>query len=327
MPHPNFHLNSEQLAGLFTRLARLETSGIPAAQGLQILAQSEAKLRKPILLMATYLKSGLSVSAAGFKAGIFNDTLKTLIHAAEHSGQLAGMYARLADHYTRQNARKRKIKSRLYLPVLTAIIALFVNPLPALVSGSITTLEYVQLSLGRLLLAGFCIAVLINLPKIAYHLGIEKSWHRLQLKLPLIHQWVLRRQINEFFFILELMLESGLAFADGLPKAVATIKNGELRNYFKPALSITGSGASVSETLAKVPVIDTPLLNVLNSSEQSGKLPSGISHFVKLEAETIELQNEALAEWIPRLAYFLIAVWIAYSIVGGSTTRLIFDQI
>ena len=100
MPRSNNHLRPEQLARLFTQLARLETSGIPVVQALQALAQSEAKLKKPILLMQKYLQSGQSISIAGFKAGIFNETLTTLIHAAEQSGQLATIYAQLADHYT-----------------------------------------------------------------------------------------------------------------------------------------------------------------------------------------------------------------------------------
>ena len=210
---------------------------------------------------------------------------------------------------------------------MTAILALFLNPLPALVSGKLTALEYMQLSLGRLMLAGFGIFLLINLPNIACHLGIEMAWHRLQLRLPVFGKWLLRRQINEFFFILALMLESGLAFADALPRAVATVKNTAVHAYFKPALLTIGGGASVSETLAKVSVIDKTILSVLNSSEQSGKLPSGLLHFTKLEAETIELHDEALAEWIPRLVYALIAIWMAYSIIGSSLTTLISDPL
>ena len=323
MPRFANHLHPKQLACLFAQLARLEASGIPVVQVLQILAQSDAKLRDPILLMQSYLKSGLAIANAGFKAGLFDETQKTLIHAAEHSGQLDQIYAQLADHYRRQHMRNQKIKSRLYLPMLTAILALFINSMPALVSGNITVFEYMQFSLGRLMLAGFGIFLLINLPSITRYLGIEKAWHRLQLGFPVFGKWVLRRQLNEFFFILALMLESGLTFADAFPKALATIKNSTLRGCFKPALLMIGSGLTVSETLAKVPIIDKTMLNTVNSSEQSGKLPVGLLHFVKLEAETIALYDEALADWIPRLVYVLIVIWVAVSMIGGSFLTLI----
>jgi type II secretory pathway component PulF len=83
------------------------------------------------------------------------------------------------------------------------------------------------------------------------------------------------------------------------------------------------TGASVTETLAKVPIINATLLQIVNSSEQSGKLASGILHFTRLEADTISLQDDALAEWLPRLVYTVIAVWMAYSILGARFVTLV----
>jgi type II secretory pathway component PulF len=65
------------------------------------------------------------------------------------------------------------------------------------------------------------------------------------------------------------------------------------------------------------------MLQVINSGEQSGKLASNLMHFSKLEADTLSLQDEALAEWLPRLVYGVIAAWMAYSILGSSiSTRM-----
>ncbi len=203
------------------------------------------------------------------------------------------------------------------MPILTLALALFVQPLPALISAEIGGFEYFKLSLGSLMLIGMNVFLLLRLPSIAYNLGIEKAWHRLQLRAPIVGNWIAKRQINEFLFILALMLKSGLAFAEALPKAVASIKNSFLREQFMPALKVSTSGASVTETLAKVPVINATILQILNSSEKSGKLVGGILQFSKLEAENIDIQDEALAEWLPRLVYSLIAIWMAYSILGS----------
>jgi type II secretory pathway component PulF len=60
------------------------------------------------------------------------------------------------------------------------------------------------------------------------------------------------------------------------------------------------------------------MLQIINSSEQSGTLASNIMHFSKIEADNISLQDDALAEWLPRLVYSLIAIWMGYSILGSS---------
>jgi general secretion pathway protein F len=233
------------------------------------------------------------------------------------SGKLAMVYGQLANYYMGLSSRVKKVKSRLYFPALVLIIALFVQPLPDLVASKVSGFGYLQSSLGRFIVIGFGIFLLIRLPTILSHFGAETVWHRLQLRIPMIAKWLTKRQLNEFFFILGMMLEGGITFGVALPKAVATIKNSSLRENFSLALTTLVTGASVTDTLAKVPIINAPKLLIVNSSEQSGKLPSGILHFTRLESETISLQDDALAEWFPRLVYIIIAVWMAYSILGS----------
>ncbi len=313
----NRPLSSEELALLFRQLERMEKSGLPAVQAIDILIKSDDRLKKSLAIMQQQLHAGRPISEAGFRAGIFNDTHKTLIHAGESSGNLAEVYGQLANYYTELSSRVKKVKSRLYFPALVLIIALFVQPLPNLVASKISGFGYLQSSLGRLIVIGFGIFLLIRLPTILSGLGAETAWHRLQLRIPMVAKWLTKRQLNDFFFILGMMLEGGIAFGVALPKAVATIKNSSLRESFSQALSTLATGASVTDTLAKVPIINGTMLQIVNSSEQSGKLASGLLHFTRLESETISIQDDALAEWFPRLVYIVIAIWMAYSILGS----------
>lgn len=323
MPKTHQPLSFEQLALLFTQLKHLEASGLPAFQAFAMLTKSEVKLKKPLAIMQQQLNAGRPISEAGFRAGIFNDTHKTLIHAGETGGRLAEVYGQLANYYTGLGRRVKKVKSRLHFPALALIIALFVQPLPAFIGAEISGFAYLQLSLGRLFVIWLGMFLLVRPPVILSHLGAEKAWHRLQLRLPMVANWIVKRQLNEFFFILAMMLESGIAFGLALPKAVATIKNSCLRENFNSALSILATGASVTDTLATVPIVNATILQIVNSSEQSGNLASGILHFTQLEAETIGLQDDALAEWLPRLAYTVIAVWMAYSILGSRISTVV----
>ena len=311
----NFPLSHRQLAFLFNQLKQLETAGLPVSQAFATVAKSEVRLKRPLLMMQQQINAGRSISEAGSRAGIFNDTLKALVNAGEASGNLAGIYGQLADYYGGLDRRIQKMKSRLILPVLVLAIALFVQPLPALVGSKINGIGYLQLSLGRLLVIGMGVMLLIRLPAIVTGLSGGNAWHRLQLRLPMVADWVTRRQINGFLVILAMMLEAGIAFAAALPKATATISNHALREQFSPALALLGTGTSVTDCLKSVAAIDPKLLGIIHSSEQSGKLASGLWHYTQMEARTLSLQDDALAEWLPRLAYSLIALWIAYTIV------------
>jgi general secretion pathway protein F len=45
-------------------------------------------------------------------------------------------------------------------------------------------------------------------------------------------------------------------------------------------------------------------------------LAETLQHFTELDAQTLALQDEALAEWLPRLVYTAIGLWMAYGILS-----------
>ncbi|CAG1770212.1 Type II secretion system protein F [uncultured bacterium] len=312
------HLTAAQLATLFTQLHHLESAGLPCNRAISIMAKTEIQLKKPLLFMQQQINSGKLVSEAGFKAGIFNDTHQMLLHAAEASGQLARVYKQLADYYTDLSSRIKRVKSRLFLSALVLTLALFIQPIPDLVSSTINVIQYLERSVGRLIIIALSIFISLRLPRIFCSLGIESVWHSIQLNTPIVKNWIIKRQLNQFFFILAIMLESGVSFSVALPKAVASIKNTRLQKQFDTALSMLSSGSSATNILSEVSVIDSTMRHIIATGEQSGKLASSILHFSTIEAETISLQDDTLAEWLVRLIYSVIAAWMAYSILNSS---------
>jgi type II secretory pathway component PulF len=79
----NRSISLEELALLFRQLERLEKSGLPAVQAFDILIKSDDRIKKSLAIMQQQLNAGRPISEAGFRAGIFNDTHKTLIHAGQ----------------------------------------------------------------------------------------------------------------------------------------------------------------------------------------------------------------------------------------------------
>lgn len=315
MPSKPSALPAAQLAALFTQLQQLEAAGLPAFQACALLAESSPDLKNPLALMQRQLKAGKPISEAGFRAGIFDGAQQALLRAAETSGQLAAVYEQLAAHYSALSGRINSVRSRLLLPVLVLAIALLVQPLPALVGAQIGVGGYLLLVLGRLAMIAAALFLLVRLPGILRGLGAGASL----LNLPVAGRWRVRRQLNEFFFMLALLLESGLAFSEALPGAVATISDAAVRDSFAPALAMLGSGASVAASLAEVKLIDAEMLGVVDSSEQSGRLASGMMQYTQLEAEAIGRQDDALAAWLPRIIYALVAAWMAYSLLAGAS--------
>jgi general secretion pathway protein F len=309
---------SENFAQLFLQLWQMEDAGVSCVEAVNLLKNQTSPFKQPLTRVQQRLKSGGSIAEAGFRGGLFNAVQRTLIQAGETAGCLSTVYKRLADYYEQKAGRERKIKSRLYLPVFTLAVALFVQPLPDWVGARISAVDYLQLSAGRLLLiltGGFLFLRFPFWLAEGFLSRFKLPFDSLQLHIPGVRNWVIRRQINDFLFILAMLLEAGLPFAQALPQAVDSIKNAALRAYFKPALVRLNQGETVSEILSQVPVMNATTLALLTTGEQSGKLAESLLRVAKLEAQTIQLQNELLAEWLPRLVYLVIALWVGYSIL------------
>lgn len=312
------HLNAEQLGLLFTQLYQLEYAGLPCNRGLEVLARSNHVLKKPLSLMLKQVNEGRLISEAGFNSGLFTHTQRILLQAAEASGQLTIVYKQLAHYYTELNKRIKRFKSRLFISGFVLTLSLFIAPIPDLVSGQITVLTYLERSIGYLMLIIFNLFLLIKLPRLLNLLGLDVIWYYLQFNLPFVKSWVIKRQLNAFFFILAVMLQSGVAFSEALPQSVATLKNVFLRKQFDAALVYLTEGQSVTQVLSLVSVIDNTMMQIIASGEHSGKLASSLLHFYVIESETIGSQDDALVDWLGRLIYAVIATWMAYSVLHSS---------
>jgi len=308
-------LGAENLARLFLQLAHLEKAGLPAADAFVLIAKNDPFLRKHLKTMPSRLRKGQKIAEAGYTTGLFDDNQRVLVTAGENSGKLADVYTKLADFYGNDARRRKKMRSRLYLPAFVLILSFFVQPLPALVTAQITIGSYLFDSLGQLLIMAAGIALLLKMPDILTSIGQAALLHHWQMAFPPVANWLVNRQLNSFYFMLAMMLDAGLAYSEALPQAVASIKNSCLRKQFDPALVLTKSGTSVEESLAVVGCIKASSLQIINTGELSGQLPDTLLHFTRIDEETLALQDEAFAEWLPRLVYTAIGLSIAYSIL------------
>lgn len=312
----------EQRADLYIQLARMEEAGLSSIEAVRHLSKLDAKLGPKLAMTAKFLQSGRSIAEAGQRSGLLFGADLELVKAGERSGQLSAIYRQLADYYSDKVRRLRKIKSRLFLPLTILFLALMIQPIPALFIGSITVLEYLLTSIGAFIYLLLALYIIWRTPfwltegNLRF-LGLRNTVFQLQLSLPFIADWIIRRQTCDFIQILGLMLNAGIPVLEALPKSANTIKNCILGQNFKEAAYAIEAGFNLTEAFAQIKFFNRTALQLISSGEQSGKLAETLLHFADLEAESINIQEEMLAEWIPRIIYGVITLWIGYSIIAS----------
>ena len=322
--HQRSSLSTYALADIYTQLSRLEKTAFSGQQAYNMLTISNGRIQKKLQQLQNYLKLGYSISDAGFMAGIFSSSDHELLHIGETSGKLALIYQQLADYYGDKAKNHHQIKSQLLLPISIFILALFIQPISALALGEITVWQYLFISLKPLFTLAIIVYLIINLPYWftsgqLHFFGLSKLLFKIQLTFPLLSRLIIARQTNKFLHTLGIMLSAGIPIQQVLPNAVMTIDNPLLRKQFNSALLAIMYKQSLTQALTNISAINNKTLQQIKAGELSGKLADTLLHITKLGHEKINLQDNLLAEWIPRIAYALIIIWLASSILTSYT--------
>lgn len=313
-------LPDQDRAQIHAQLAALERAGVPVADAVGMLRLPHAQDR--VARVVRDLRQGKALADAGAKAGLFTPLETTVLRAAILGGSPADAHERLGKSAAARARRSAQMRSRLLMPLAVLAVALFLQPLPALVSGSIGAGTYLMQSVGTLLLLAGCAAAAREL---ARRFGVSSEGpgriaiERLLLRLPVFGDLLVRGQAQTFFENLALLLGCGVPMFTALPAATATLSLHTLRQQFDRLLPLMQAGASLSNATRTLDCLGNPaVVGMIATGEGSGNLPELLTRHAQGEGTLVSEQQEMLATWIPRIVYALILLWMAYSLIGGA---------
>lgn len=119
-------LTASQLADFCQALSNLLGTGIFLANALSILCEDDLPKKQIFLYkkILTEVSGGSALSVAMKAQKVFPDLMVSMISSAEHSGNLDGVTARLANHYAREHKLIQQIRSAMIYPCLLAVMTL-----------------------------------------------------------------------------------------------------------------------------------------------------------------------------------------------------------
>ncbi len=303
-------------AELYSQLATLERAGLATGHALATI-NLPARYQPHLESMRKALTRGKTIAQAGAQAGIFNSLETALIAAACQAGSPAATYTRLAEQAALHARLAKQIRAKLALPALMLLLGLLINPLPALIMGTLSAGGYL---LG-IVMPLAAIAVMYLLGKLIFK-SIEKdtssAMARALLQVPLFGAWYLRSKQRDFVDSLALLLHAGVSMFEAIPIAQSTIHSAYLASQSKPLLRQLQRGQSLSEALTFVPwLANTTLIAMVKTGETSGTLPEMLQRVAAQLSNELEHTATQFAAWLPRIIYALIAGWMAWGILGS----------
>lgn len=305
---------------LFHQLAALEDAGVPFDRALGALRAPPAA-RDRLAQMRRQIALGVPIAEAGRASGLFTPLEAALVQAAASAGSPARTYRSIAGHCVRQAARVKRMKSRMLLPAAIVVVAAITQPLPMLIAGEIGAIGYLFRCLLPLALIAVGARLFTELPR---HLSADSPAMRdlpidgLLPQLPLFGPIYERRSVRDFCESLGLMLEAGMPILQALPQAVQTMHSVDLRAQFaRIAPHIEGGGSLATAFVGQSFPGKAVAQALVVAGEGSGQLPAMLTRYADAETAAIEAFDNAVAQWVPRIVYWLVALYIAYGIVRG----------
>jgi len=297
-------------AALYLRLATLEDAGVPALRALRTLAaEGRSPLAAAVNGTLDRLARGQALAEAGRGAALFRPWEMPLIAAGSACGQLGAVYRCLARHHERRALFLRRLRTRLLLPLVLVLLALFLAPLPALARGTLDVGGYLARSLLPIALALAAALLLRQAWRLAALRRAAPPGYGLLRRLPGCGPLLLQLQQARGLSVLSLLLAGGLPAGQALRTTGTTLHDPGLRTGCVRAAQAAERGSAVAPLLTAAGLCSAASGRALiHSGEAAGELDAAIAGYAGLMEQDLALRLDLVAEWLPRLLYLGLAL-------------------
>jgi type II secretory pathway component PulF len=307
-----------QRAEFYHQLAQLTDAGLTLRSALESQQSNPPArwLREPATRLLGHIKEGGTFSEAVAASRKWVPTFDAaLLDAGEQSGQLPSCFKLLASHYSERARLTRDVLSNLAYPVLLFHFAVMIGPLPQLVlTGNLS--GYLRI-VGTILVPVYAVVALLFWSAGSKHgerwRGIMESIANL---IPLFGSARRNLALSRLALSLHALLNAGVPVVRAWLLAAAASGSVRLKREVASWPPLIEAGVTPAQLLAESGVFPELFSTMYNTGEISGTIDDSLVRLQRLHQERGTMQFRIIAEWLPKIVYFAIVIYVAYSVVS-----------
>lgn len=310
-------LSLREKQSFYHSLAQLVRTGIPFPSALDKLAgTTRGSARRLLDAARKSLANGRTVGEA-FSAQhpAITPLEASVITAVEKSGQLDRGLRELSDYFGALAHARAMVIKRLTYPVFLLHFGILILGAPALVLKGFTAFVREIGPPFVLLYAAFAIIAMLAvlLRDAGAHSAIMDSLLR---AIPLFGKVRRSFALSRFCTVYGLQLDAGVNVIDALIAAALASRSGCLRSAADSIVPDVRAGAQVGPLLAASGAFPSDIMQSIIVGEETGRLDEELKRIATDMREKALGTLETLAEWIPKLLYVGIVLYLAWKILG-----------
>ena len=306
---------SSQLITTYHHLATMLNAGIPVLRAFDRASETaRGSLKRHLLRLHEMLGRGRTVSeAVNDCPRVFSNFDRTMIKAADDSGNLDACFAMLSEWYGFLRRMKWTVIKGMVYPLLMIHAAAFLMPLPALILGRITFMNFLASAIG--FLVAYLYGPWLVIWLLAVHgkkvPGLRSFLEQFVLRIPVLGKGVREVCISRFCKAFNMLYKAGVPMSECFDLAPQASGNQAVARLFEGGRAMIAQGRMPSEGFSKrIPVEYVDLWTI---GEESGDLDKCVDKIAEISADRADLKMQMFARgfpWVIYMTYIGIMVFI-----------------
>ena len=314
----------------FRQMAVILQSGVPLAQGMQLIAENmtNAKLANCVQRIASRISAGeeLSISLRQYPK-VFEPLAIGLIEAGESGGILEQVLDRIALLLEERAKIRGQIIGALVYPGLVLVLAISVSlglligivpkfkdmfdgmgaELPALTTVMLNLSKFVT-SWGFAIGAPLTIVVAIYLFRSYYgtspgRLTVDSNL----LKIPLFGDLLLRSEMASMCDTLSTLVNSGISIVEALERCISASPNELIRKTLRQSIFLVKEGQELNYSMGRNGVFPKLVISMIKIGEETGQLSFMLDNLATFYKREVESTVSALTKAMEPAVIFVVA--------------------
>ncbi|WP_234496130.1 type II secretion system F family protein [Vibrio maritimus] len=301
-------INSKDITVLTRQLATMLSTGIPIVHAIKLIAdnQSKAEMKSVLSQISKGLEAGTPISRVmQFASRHFDSFYVDMVATGENSGNLAGVFQRLADYREKQEMLRSKVVKALIYPVMILLVSLGVTYLmlttvvpefESMFRGFNASLPWftVQvLNLSRWFQEnGFLVVNLVIISTLGLKVARQRSFairlstSRLALTVPIIGQVITKASIAKFSRTLSTSFSAGIPILSSIQTSAKTADNLFYQQVITSIHTDIVAGVPIHLAMRQANAFPEMVLQMVMIGEESGTLDDMLNRVASIyEAE------------------------------------------
>ena len=319
------------------QLSDLLSAGIPLVKALAIIVNqtSNEYLREVISAISNDVQGGDTLAGAlSNHPRIFSKLYCSMVRAGETGGMLDSILERLADFSEMEDEIRSKIKSALAYPIvmvfagIVAIIILMTVVIPKIIK-IYTDLEQTlplptQILINIMNFIGnrwWLLLGMIIIPIVFFYKFIHTEegrflWHRFTLKIPIVGEVILKRQIAQFARTLGSLLKNGVSILSSLEIVKEIIGNKLVKDEVGKISENITQGSGIAAPLKGSKIFPPVVVNMIAIGEETGRLHDVLLRIANSYDIQVDRSVKTLTALVEPLVILVMGCVVAFVVIS-----------